>query len=157
MRRMMLKVRISLLKRGRSSAKILAPSDPLSFKPNPSALMGASSKKGRKEEEEHSAPRQLKNSRRSPTPSDDENGGDARDGIYRAPKMAAVPYVESRGKSRPCSVCSDLIDRPASFSISTNQSTCTSFAFRIRVVSYICSVDRVYFRSRRATRRHLWW
>ncbi|KAJ9095791.1 hypothetical protein QFC20_006586 [Naganishia adeliensis] len=67
--------------------------DPLSFKPNPSALMGASSKKGRKVEEE--APRQLKNSRRSPTPSDDENGG-ARDGIYRAPKMAAVPYVESR-------------------------------------------------------------
>ncbi|KAI5450689.1 hypothetical protein NCC49_002700 [Naganishia albida] len=67
--------------------------DPLSFKPNPSALMGASSKKSRQVEDE--APRQLKNSRRSPTPSDDETAG-ARDGIYRAPKMAAVPYVESR-------------------------------------------------------------
>lgn len=73
--------------------------DPLSFKPNPSALMGATSRKVRKEEDdERSAPRQSKNSRRSPTPSDEETGPNTRDGIYRAPKMAAVPYVESRCK-----------------------------------------------------------
>lgn len=81
--------------------------------------MGASSKKGRKVEEE--APRQLKNSRRSPTPSDDENGG-ARDGIYRAPKMAAVPYVESRGKQ--CSflfIPSLLISVRAAASRQTNR------------------------------------
>ncbi|KAJ9109183.1 hypothetical protein QFC21_000512 [Naganishia friedmannii] len=76
--------------------------DPLSFKPNPMALM-QSSKKGKHaevEEDKATARRAAKNSRRSPSVSDGGGDGDAGDGIYRAPKMAAVPYVESRTSRR---------------------------------------------------------
>lgn len=75
--------------------------DPLSFKPNPMALM-QSSKKGKQAEVEEAkaTARRAKNSRRSPSVSDDGGDGGAGDGIYRAPKMAAVPYVESRTSRR---------------------------------------------------------
>ncbi|KAJ9125533.1 hypothetical protein QFC22_000494 [Naganishia vaughanmartiniae] len=75
--------------------------DPLSFKPNPMALMQLS-KKGKQAvvEEDKATARRAKNSRRSPSVSDDGGNGDAGDGIYRAPKMAAVPYVESRTSRR---------------------------------------------------------
>ncbi|KAJ9107815.1 hypothetical protein QFC19_002721 [Naganishia cerealis] len=85
-----------------SSLLTFLPIDLLSFKPNPSAL--ASNKKGKhaaEDEDERTATRRAKNSRRSLSVSDDGNGDDgAGDGIYRAPKMAAVPYVESRASRR---------------------------------------------------------
>lgn len=64
------------------------------------ALM-QSSKKGKQAaevEEDKAIARRAKNSRRSPSVSDDGGDTGAGDGIYRAPKMAAVPYVESRSK-----------------------------------------------------------
>ena len=75
--------------------------DQLSYKPNVGAIL--SSKSGRKsrdaeeDEDEARMKRREKNTRRSVTPSDEEEGGeDGRDGIYRPPRLGAIPYNEGR-------------------------------------------------------------
>jgi len=75
--------------------------DQLSYKPNVGAIL--SSKSGRKsrdvedDEDEARMKRREKNTRRSVTPSDEEEGGeDGKDGIYRPPRLGAIPYNEGR-------------------------------------------------------------
>jgi hypothetical protein len=135
----------------------LLPTDPLSFKPNPMALM-QSSKKGKQAEVEEAkaTARRAKNSRRSPSVSDDGGDGGAGDGIYRAPKMAAVPYVESRSKHARLYVPEFIIEFDFALpSFSTHGQTCTSSAFRIRIIPYLGTTARIYIWSRRPTCRYV--
>ncbi|KAI0318421.1 hypothetical protein OF83DRAFT_1056889 [Amylostereum chailletii] len=53
--------------------------DPLAFRPNPQALVG-----GEASDEED----------------EDTGGADGRDGIYRPPKLAPMPYTDARGKDK---------------------------------------------------------
>ncbi|KAI0781363.1 hypothetical protein BD413DRAFT_608521 [Trametes elegans] len=71
---------VRIAEEGDSADKNIA-NDPLAFRPNPQALMDQDS--GSEDE--------------------DEAGGAARDGVYRPPKLAPVPYIEtsqSKGKDR---------------------------------------------------------
>lgn len=77
--------------------------DALSFKPNVKAILSAkSSHKANLDEDEGESShhkRSIKNSRRSPTPSEDESDGN-KDGIYRPPRLGAIPYNEGSSEKR---------------------------------------------------------
>jgi U3 small nucleolar ribonucleoprotein protein LCP5 len=73
--------------------------DPLSYKPNVNALLSskAAGKAPARDDEtnDRAERRRIKNSRRSITPSDEEEET-AKDGIYRAPRLGAIPYNEGK-------------------------------------------------------------
>ena len=58
--------------------------DPLSFRPNPDALVGKTGGGGDLEEDEEEE-------------GEEGEGGESRGGVYRPPRMAAVPYEEGEG------------------------------------------------------------
>ena len=139
--------------------------DQLSYKPNVGAILSSKSAgKARdvdqddEDRDDARAKRRIKNSRRSLTPSDEDEDEQARDGIYRPPRLGAIPYNEGRkGESRPWSKTPTAeVDR-SPFSpcdrFETCGSTSTGIAIRVRRLAHQCAWSRVYLGSFGSSRR----